>query len=246
MRALFLQYEDDDAPGYLGRRFDDRGVAWDVIHMNQPHEQVSLDGYDILVSLGGTMSVNEADRFPFLYEAMDLIREAMRRDLAYLGICLGSQLLAGALGARVRRNPEKEVGLVRVTLAPAAAGDPLVHGLGPVLETAQFHEDTFDLPDGAVRLGSSELCLNQIARCGRRAYGVQFHPEASWQDFAGWVEGGYRDFVAPEKAHLGPAVAAEVRAHDATVRAHAEALFDNFIRLAAATPQAQPAGTAAS
>ncbi len=243
MRALILQFEPDDAPDHLGRRFDAHCVAWDVAYMYQPHAPHSLDGYDVLVSLGGAMSVNEAERYPHLYEAMDLIRAAMRRDVPYLGICLGSQLLAGALGAPVRRNPEKEVGLIRVTLAPGADDDPLLRGLGPVLETAQFHEDTFDLPEGAVRLASSELCANQIVRCGARAYGVQFHPEASHEAFAGWVESAYRDFVAPEKAELGPAIAAEVRAHDATIRAAAAALFDNFIALAAAPHPV--AGTAA-
>lgn len=232
MRALILQFEPDDAPDHLGRRFDVHGVAWDVARMNQPHAALSLEGYDMLVSLGGAMGVNEADRYPFLYEAMDLIRAVVARDMPYLGICLGSQLLAAALGARVRRNPETEVGLIRVTLLPAAADDPLLRGLGPVLETAQFHEDTFDLPSGAVRLASSTLCANQIARCAPRAYGVQFHPEASVEAFESWIDAAYSGFVEPAKAGLGPALAAEVRAHDATIRTHAATLFDNFVRLA--------------
>jgi len=240
VRALILQFETSDPPDHLGRRFTARGMAWDVALMSAPHDVLSLDRYDMLVGLGGTMSVNEGDAYPYLGEAMGLIRAAVDRDIPYLGICLGGQLLAGALGAVVTRNPAKEVGLVPVTLAPGAGDDPLLRGLDPVLETAQFHEDTFAIPPGGVCLASSALCAAQIARCAPRAYALQFHPEVSWRTFADWIARGYAAFVGPDKAGDGPALADAVRVRDAAIRAHADALFDNFVDLAARVCEKSP------
>lgn len=233
MRALILQFEDDDPPGHLGARLSAHGVEWNVAALDAPHAPLSLDGYDMLVALGGAMNANQADRYPFLREAEALIRTAVRSGLPYLGICLGGQMLARAMGAAVTRAPVQEVGLIEVTLHAAAGTDPLLHGLGPILETTQFHEDTFAIPDGGVLLGSSANCRTQIVRCAERAYALQFHPEASWEAFAGWIESGYLSFVGPERAANGVALVNEVRGHDATIRAHAQTLFDNFVRLAA-------------
>lgn len=237
MRALILQFEESDPPSHLGHHLTNHDVGWDTLRMDLPHAAPSLDGYDMLVALGGAMSANDTAEYPFLEEARDLIRHAVSQDLPYLGICLGGQLLAHALGAPVSRNPAKEVGLIDVTLSPAAADDPLLAGLGPVIPTAQFHEDTFALPAGGVLLASSALCRHQIARCASRAYALQFHPETSWQEFASWIEHGYLGFVGPDQAVHGCDLVAQVREHDAAIRAAATALFDNFLRLATRVPE---------
>jgi GMP synthase-like glutamine amidotransferase len=232
MRALILQFEATNPPGHLGAHLSAHDNAWDVVRMDLPHASLSLDGYDALVALGGAMGANDAADFSFLDEATALLRAAVTRRTPCLGICLGGQLLARSLGAAVTRNAEKEVGRIAVTLAAGAGADPLLRGLDPVLDTVQFHQDTIAVPEGGVLLASSELCATQIVRCAERAYALQFHPEAPWQDFARWVEHAYRDFVGPEKAARGPAIVEDVRAHDAAIRAYANGLFDNFVRLA--------------
>jgi GMP synthase-like glutamine amidotransferase len=239
VRALILQFEPDDAPDHLGAHLTAQGVAWDAVLMPAPHGPLSLQGYDMLVALGGAMGANDGAAFPFLNEADRLLRAAVEGDVPCLGLCLGGQLLARALGAPVTRNRELEVGLIEVTLAPAAHDEPLLSGLGPTLQTVQFHQDTFAVPEGGVLLASSARSATQIVRCAPRAYALQFHPEASWQTFAGWIEQGYLTIAGPEKARCGQALVDEVRARDATVRACAGTLFDNFLRLGTPTRAAR-------
>jgi GMP synthase (glutamine-hydrolysing) len=229
VRALILQFEDFNPPSHLGTYLSRQGIAWDVVHMNAPHERIALHSYDVLVALGGAMCANEVETYPFLVEAMDAMRAAVRRDVPYLGICLGGQLLAKALGAEVRRNDALEVGRIEVALSSQAASDPLLRGLSSVVQTVQFHEDTFAVPAGGALLGSSPGCATQIVRCAPRAYALQFHPEASAEDFALWVDHAYQE--APGAGTRGAALVDDVKRHDALIRAHAGALFSNFIAL---------------
>ncbi|SRR5579883_599263 len=232
MRALILQFDVTDPPDRLGEHLTAHHVAWDVVKLFQPHARPTLDGYDMLIALGGAMGAYEGDRYPFLDEAVGLIGLAVRRDLPYLGICLGGQLLARALGAEVTRAPASEIGLIEITLRPEARDDPLLEGLGPVMETVQFHQDTFSMPEGSTLLASSTLCTTQIVRCAPRAYALQFHPEASAATFASWIDHYLRHFDDSSQVAQGYARSDEVRRHDAIIRAHATRLFDNFLRLA--------------
>lgn len=130
-----------------------------------------------LIVLGGTMSVNDGDRFPFLIAELDFIRAAVRRQVPMLGICLGAQLLAKSLGAAVYRNARPEIGWYQVELLPAAADDPLFRNRSSRETVFHWHGDTFDLPAGAVHLARSPLCSHQAFRYGLTAYGLQFHVE---------------------------------------------------------------------
>ena len=125
-----------------------------------------------LVVLGGPMNVDEIDAYPWLVDEVRWIRQAVEAELPVLGICLGAQLLAKALGAKVTANPVKEIGWYELELTAAAADDPLFGGCGPRHLVFQSHGDTFALPDGAVHLARGELCENQAFRFGRSAWGL--------------------------------------------------------------------------
>jgi GMP synthase-like glutamine amidotransferase len=129
------------------------------------------------------MSVN--DDLPFLHREMEFIRQAIARRQPILGICLGAQLIACALGATVRRNSAKEIGWYGLDFTEAAGSDRLFDGLS--METVfHWHGETFDLPPGAELLASSGLCRNQAFRAGERVYGLQFHLEVTPRMIADW------------------------------------------------------------
>lgn len=147
-----------------------------------------------LIVLGGTMSANDGGRFPFLIAELDWIRTAIDRQLPTLGICLGAQLMAKALGAAVYRNARQEIGWYQVDLLPPAADDPLFRARSAQETVFHWHADTFDLPAGAVHLARSPLCRNQAFRYGGMSYGLQFHVEMVPELMELWL----REFAAGE------------------------------------------------
>lgn len=136
-----------------------------------------LDGYHGLLVLGGPMNVDQVDAYPHLATEIRLIHQALERSMPVLGICLGAQLIAAALGAQVRRNREKEIGWYDVSVTDDGRGDPVFSHFGATEKLFQWHGDTFEIPRGAVRLASSEVCPNQAFRYGDNVYGFQFHLE---------------------------------------------------------------------
>jgi GMP synthase (glutamine-hydrolysing) len=145
-----------------------------------------------LVIMGGPMGVYEQDRYPFLQQEIRLIQHALEEEKPVLGICLGSQLLAAALGAKVTKGKQKEIGWFPVTLTEAAKSDPLWAGVKPTFMAYHWHGDIFELPPGATSLASSELTEYQAFRYGSFAYGLLFHMEITERIIQDMVE-GFRD-----------------------------------------------------
>jgi len=152
---------------------------------------VTRDGFqaELLIVLGGPISATDETNYPFLRDELDLLRERLQKARPTLGICLGAQLMARALGARVYPLPWKELGWGPIRLTAEGRSSCLQHlaqGVTPVLH---WHGDTFDLPEGAVRLASTELCENQAFAFGDCALGLQFHPEVTGKGLERWFIG---------------------------------------------------------
>jgi GMP synthase-like glutamine amidotransferase len=137
-----------------------------------------------LIFLGGPMSVN--DPLPYLQQESDLIVQAIARGKPVLGICLGAQLIARALGSRVYANPVKEIGWFDLHLTEAARDDRIFSEVNPSETVFHWHGETFELPPGATRLAYSEDCANQAFRIGSMVYGLQFHLEVTPEMIADW------------------------------------------------------------
>lgn len=139
----------------------------------------SLDSFDWLIVMGGAISAYNDDKVPWLGAEKAFIRQSVHAGKRVLGICLGAQLIASALGAKVYPNTEKEIGWFPIHLTPAAKGHPLFVGIPDKLTVFHWHGDTFDLPEGAVRLASSVVTPNQAFAVGEKVLALQFHYEAT-------------------------------------------------------------------
>jgi GMP synthase (glutamine-hydrolysing) len=140
-----------------------------------------------LIVMGGPMNVDQVDRYPFLADEAQWLRQAVDARLPVLGVCLGSQLLAKSLGRRVYANKIKEIGWYDIELLAPAASDPLFQEVPLQTTVFQWHGDTFDLPAGAVQLARSPNCENQAFRFGPSAYGLQFHMEVTTEIINDWM-----------------------------------------------------------
>jgi GMP synthase-like glutamine amidotransferase len=175
IRVHFIQHSEGEGPGALVRWAAERGFALTGSHPYRGEPLPAPDAFDLLVLLGGGMNVADTDRFPWLAAEKRFIREVIGRGVPMLGICLGSQLLAEALGAAVRVNRRAEIGWFPVERtgeqSPAFARFP------QRAEVFHWHEQTWELPPGAVCLARSEACDGQAFAYGDRVVGLQFHPE---------------------------------------------------------------------
>ena len=153
----------------------------------EPWALPDLEKYEALIVLGGTMNVDQTDRYPHLATEVEIIREAVQQDMSVLGICLGAQLLAKALGGTVQRLPRREIGWYDVSLTDAGKADDVLSAFAPVQEVFQWHEDGITLPSSATILASSEACPVQAFRFGEHAYGFQFHLEVDPSLIERWL-----------------------------------------------------------
>ncbi|MGB9456484.1 MAG: gamma-glutamyl-gamma-aminobutyrate hydrolase family protein [Bryobacteraceae bacterium] len=201
MRVLAFRHASLEHLGRIEPELANRGIAIDYADLYQPGAAApDPAGYDGLIFMGGAMSVN--DGLPYLEQEARWIAEAVEAGRPVLGVCLGAQLIAKALGARVYPNPVKEIGWFEIDLTAEGAADPLFAGAGPRETVLQWHGETFDLPAGARWLASSSACRHQAFRIGRGAYALQFHLEVTPEMIADWCAqdsncGDWRELRSP-------------------------------------------------
>jgi GMP synthase-like glutamine amidotransferase len=171
--VLVIQHDERNAPGVVA----DIPCHVIVHRSDLDPEMPSLDGVDGLIVLGGPMCSFDDDGFPARGEEIELLKTAVSQGIPVLGICLGAQLLAVALGARTYRREHPEIGFLPVHLSPDGKKDPLFLGCPSTFAPRHRHRDSFELPENSVRLASSTECAEQGFRFGNRAWGLQFHFE---------------------------------------------------------------------
>jgi GMP synthase (glutamine-hydrolysing) len=188
-RLLVFQHVPFEILGTLNPLFKRSGFRIRYVNFGRhPDAEPSLEGYDGLVVLGGPMSVSETRKHRHLTTELRVIEEAIQRDFPVLGVCLGAQLIAKALGSRVWKNGEKEIGWYDVSRADDASADPVVAPFKDSEKVFQWHGDTFEIPRGGVHLASSPACSNQAFRMGEKVYGFQFHLEVDEPLIERWLK----------------------------------------------------------
>ncbi len=183
-KILFIQHGETDKPGLLAETLGRSHVAIEIAHPYLGEAlPASLDLFHGLAVGGGAQGAYESDKYPYLNQECHLIQEAAHSGKPVLGLCLGAQLMAAALGAPVRRGERREVGFFPVTLDPIAKYDPLLCDLPTDFVATHWHGDVFDLPAAGMRLASSAMTQNQLFRYGCGLYGLQFHLEMTPEIF---------------------------------------------------------------
>jgi GMP synthase-like glutamine amidotransferase len=223
---LVIHHLEPPAMGRAAAILDAAGLTFDERLISAGEPLPALEEVAGILSLGGRESVTELDRYPYLVEEVRLLREAVEADVPVLGVCLGGQLLAHALGGSVRRAPAREIRWFGAERLPAADGDPLFGGLPQTVTFVRWNEDAFELPPGGVELLRRTGAGADAFRFGEAAWGVQFHPELDGDMLDGWYA-AYPGTLRQAGVSEVDARAADA-VHDPAQASLADALFGAF------------------
>lgn len=190
-----LQHVPYETPGSIAEWAAERGhsLSYTRFFLDEPLPPV--DQIDWLVVMGGPMGVYEEQEFPWLKAEKAFIKKAIEAGKTAVGVCLGSQLLAEALGARVYKHNQKEIGWFPVYMTDGGPGNPLFKGMEPSFTVFHWHGDTFEIPAGASRILYSEACANQAFVFENRIVGLQFHLEMRLQAIRDIMENNRHELV---------------------------------------------------
>lgn len=177
MRAHCFQHVPFEGLGSIEPWLHANGYQLTSTRFFETADMPAPEAIDLLVVMGGPMSVNEEEKFPWLAVEKQFVREIIRSEKPVLGICLGAQIIASAMGAKVFMNTAKEIGWFPINAVTSA--DDSVFKFPPSETVFHWHGETFDLPPGAIRLAKSEGCENQAFQLGKRVIGLQFHLETT-------------------------------------------------------------------
>lgn len=186
--ALILQHTQEERGGLFEEILLEQGWKVEILPLFSGSSlPPSIEEFGLILVLGGPMSANDEEIHPFLKYELPFIRKALKIGHPVLGVCLGAQLMAKALGAKVYPGPYKEIGWYWLSQTPSARSDPVFSRLDPYFLVFQWHGETFDLPPGAVGLAGNMAYPNQAFRVGELMYGVQFHLEVTEPMIETWL-----------------------------------------------------------
>jgi GMP synthase-like glutamine amidotransferase len=231
MRACVVQHIAVEGPGTLAPFLTQGGWQFETIAL---HDGAAVptqpENFQAIIVMGGPMGVYDEAAYPFLRAEHHFLQEAIAAEVPILGICLGSQLLAKALGARVYRNPHKEIGWYTVDLTSEGRCDPLFAGVTTPLRVFQWHGDAFELPDGATPLATSALCPLQAFRYGAGVYGLLFHLELTPAIIHSWLN-AFQEELCAVPGQIDAAQIMAAMPHYLTAYQHTRTqVFTNLLR----------------
>ena len=230
--VLIVKHVISEDAGLFGDFLRERGYEFATVELEKGESlPASFSSFNAVILMGGPMGVYEEDKFPFLAEEDRLIKEAVEKDVPIFGVCLGAQLLAKACGANVHSAACTEIGYFDVSLTAEGKQDPLFSGVPPSIKVFQWHNDTFDIPDGGVLLATAEKCRNQAFKIGKTAYGLQFHIESTPEMVKSWLS----DDLSSSDASIRERAEKIIKEADgvyASMLPYYQRIIDNFLSIA--------------
>lgn len=229
MRVLVLQHITCEPPALFEDVIHEQGASIARIELDKGKPLPDWRRFDAIVAMGGPMNADDDEILPWLSDEKQLIAEAVVAGKPFWGVCLGAQLLAASLGARVFVGPEPEIGILPLTLNAAAMDDPLLTGFPGEILAFHWHSYTFDLPAGAVLLASSRAYANQVFRVGWLAYGLQCHLEVSVEIVSEWL--AVPAYAASLEQRVGATdrLLVDLERHQEAIRRHGRRLFERWL-----------------
>jgi GMP synthase-like glutamine amidotransferase len=198
LRIHYFQHVEYEGLGSIEEWISSSGHSLTSTRFFENNTLPEIADIDWLIVMGGSMSVHDEEQFPWLKAEKIFIRQAVEAGKTILGICLGSQLISSALGAKVYRNPEKEIGWFDIEFSQYAQSSELFRNMGSSLKVFHWHGDTFDLPENAVHLASSSVCKNQAYLLKDKVLALQFHLEPTPDSLQKMIDHG-REELKPAK-----------------------------------------------
>lgn len=177
MRVHSLEHVKFESLGCISEWLKSKDKTYTTTRFYKNDPLPEIDDIDFLIIMGGPMSVNDEEHYPWQYLEKEFIKKAIDKNKKVLGICLGAQLIASTLGAEVKENKYKEIGFFDVSKTNEGKESKILSPLPNTVEVFQWHGDTFDVPKGAVKLLTSEACDNQAFAVGNNVLALQFHLE---------------------------------------------------------------------
>jgi len=228
---LIIKHIDIEGPGTLGDFLKSQGEPFCIVELGAG-EPIPPDpsAFKAVVVLGGPMNVDEEDRYTFLKPENDFIQKILKAEIPYLGICLGSQLLAKAAGARVVRSPVKEIGWYHIQLTEEGKKDRLFNGFRENDPIYQWHGDMFQVPLNGHLLAKAEGCPHQALKVGKNAYGLQFHIEVTDLSIKEWCD-EYITTDLPGRLDHAKVMMANYWKYKQGFDSQAKKLYQNFLKI---------------
>jgi GMP synthase (glutamine-hydrolysing) len=231
--VLIFQHDPFEDLGFFAEVLEKHGTIYRVIRLF--HGEMPAENWErvrALIILGGPMSANDEEQYPFLRWEKRIIRAAIDEAVPVVGICLGAQLIAATLGTMVYHGRVKEIGWSPISITPHGQVDSLLGYLPENATVFQWHGDGFELPSGAIRLASSVNYENQAFRLGKNIYALQFHLEVTPRMIARWIDERSKDlaqapYILPDK------ILADTQNYAPTLKYYGERFLSEFIRRAA-------------
>ncbi|MFH1119409.1 MAG: type 1 glutamine amidotransferase [Bacteroidota bacterium] len=189
MQILIFKHIHHEPAGHAEQWAAERGYPFTYHYWNEDHVLTTMPDFDLLIIMGGMMGAYEEHEYPWLITEKRLIREAIEGGKKVIGICLGAQLIASALGAKVYKNVHAEIGFHHIV--PVGIQPGILPGIQENLQVFQWHGDTFDLPAGACLIATSENIKNQAFTYGANTYAIQFHPKMNENIVEGLLESAW-------------------------------------------------------